>query len=111
MKNEQWPTFTHTQPNRMEAPDKVLRRSSRRSKWCITISSIVIAAVLLAIIVPVAVIFSQKRQPRDFVTTVLVPLYIYPDPGAWEPLFDACVEFFDSAPKTNSNLVFKHILL
>jgi hypothetical protein len=92
VKNPSCPTLVQHQPSRMEAPAQVLRRSSKRSKFCITISVAVVVAVLVAIVVPVAVTLSQRRQPRDLSTTVLVPLYLYPDPGAWEPLFDACVQ-------------------
>jgi hypothetical protein len=73
----------------MEAPDRILRRSSRRSTCRITIAVAAVAAIVVAVAVAVAVTFTEKKQPRDPATTILVPLYIYPDPGSWDPLFEA----------------------
>lgn len=73
----------------MEAPDRVLRRSSRRSRWCITVAVSMVVVAVLVVVITVAVVFSTRRHPRDVATNVLVPLYIYPDPGAWDPLFNA----------------------
>jgi hypothetical protein len=101
VKKSSCPTLVQHQSSRMEAPAQVLRRSSKRSRFCITISVAVVVAVLVAIVVPVAVTLSQRRQPRDLSTTILVPLYLYPDPGAWEPLFDACVQSPSMHPKTD----------
>lgn len=73
----------------MEAPDRILRRSSRRSKWCITIVVAVVLTIVVAIVVGVAVSLSEKKERRNLAATILLPLYIYPDPEAWDPLFDA----------------------
>jgi hypothetical protein len=43
---------------------------------------------VIVIVVPIAVMFGRKKSstPKG---TVLVPLYVYPSPGAWDPLFTA----------------------
>jgi hypothetical protein len=48
-----------------------------------------LAIILLAIVVPLTVMFSKKKKSAPPKSTVLVPLYVYPAPGAWEPLFTA----------------------
>ena len=48
-----------------------------------------LAITLLAIIVPTAVMFSKKKKTAPPKSSILVPLYVYPAPGAWEPLFTA----------------------
>ena len=43
---------------------------------------------------PLAMFFKRKSKstPRPSPTsTILLPLYVYPSPGAWAPLFDASV--------------------
>ena len=66
-------------------------RRSCKSKICgvpLWILSIVLLVVVTAIVVPIAVMFGRKKNntPRS---DVLVPLYVYPSPGAWDPLFEA----------------------
>ena len=51
----------------------------------------IIIAVILAIIIPVAVVFSRRKHSKGLASTVLVPLYIYPDTGAWDPLYEVLV--------------------
>jgi hypothetical protein len=46
------------------------------------------AVVVIVLVVPLAVMFGRKRAPPP-PSNVLVPLYIYPDPGAWDPLYTA----------------------
>lgn len=43
---------------------------------------------ILALVLPLAIMFGRKNR-KSPPSTVLVPLYIYPDPGAWDPLFTA----------------------
>lgn len=50
--------------------------------------SIVFAITILAIIIPLAVMFRKKKATPPK-ANVLVPLYVYPSPGAWDPLFTA----------------------
>jgi hypothetical protein len=47
-----------------------------------------LGVAVIVIVVPIAVMFGRKKPstPRG---TVLVPLYVYPSPGAWDPLFTA----------------------
>lgn len=82
------PSLLHRSTS-MEAPDRVLRRSSRRSRCCITVAVSMAVVAVLVIVIAVAVVFTQRRHPRDLATTILVPLYMYPNPGVWDPLFEA----------------------
>jgi Spherulation-specific family 4 len=75
----------------MERPDRILRRSKRRSKCCITGVVAVLTVVVVAVVVAAAVTMTRKNHARDLDTTLLVPLYIYPDPGSWDPLFESSV--------------------
>ena len=65
---------------------RVLRRKSKRF-WYFSLA--IVLLLILAVIIPVAFVFSQRRHPKGLKSTVLVPLYIYPVPGAWEPLHEA----------------------
>jgi hypothetical protein len=49
---------------------------------------LLLSVAVLALVVPLAVMFGKKKSntPRS---DVLVPLYVYPNPGAWDPLFTA----------------------
>jgi len=49
---------------------------------------ILLAVAVVAIVVPLAVMFGKKKGSPPH-ATVLVPLYVYPSPGAWDPLFTA----------------------
>jgi hypothetical protein len=46
------------------------------------------AVVVIVIVVPLAVMFGKKRGPPPR-SSALIPLYVYPDPGAWDPFFAA----------------------
>ncbi|KAF2667968.1 hypothetical protein BT63DRAFT_375237 [Microthyrium microscopicum] len=63
----------------------------RRKKAKLTaIIGCAILVVLLAIIIPVAVYFHNKRPDGNGLpSSLLFPLYIYPTAGAWDPLFTA----------------------
>ena len=56
----------------------------------ITIISIIAALAVIAIVVPITVVFVRKRNMK-LDPFVLVPLYIYPNLGAWDPLYEAYV--------------------
>jgi hypothetical protein len=45
-----------------------------------------LAITALAVVVPLTVMFSKKK-PVPPKSTILVPLYVYPVPGAWDLLF------------------------
>jgi hypothetical protein len=47
------------------------------------------AITVLAIVVPVTIMFSKKKKSAPPKSNILIPLYVYPAPGAWEPLFIA----------------------
>ncbi|PVH67326.1 hypothetical protein DL98DRAFT_600663, partial [Cadophora sp. DSE1049] len=62
---------------------------SRKRYWCIALLAAGILAVILAIVVPLAVIL-PKRGRGGHKSTILLPLYIYPETNAtWAPLFNA----------------------
>ena len=46
--------------------------------------------VILAITIPLAAFFIKRQQHRTMAprSNLLVPLYVYPAPGAWSPLHD-----------------------
>ena len=47
-------------------------------------------AIVIAVVVPLAVILPKKSKGND--TTVMLPLYIYPKENAtWAPLYEAWV--------------------
>lgn len=48
-----------------------------------------LAITVLAIAVPAAAMFSKRKKTTPPKSSILVPLYVYPAPGAWEPLFTA----------------------
>jgi hypothetical protein len=64
------------------------RKRTSRLK-CISIILAVVLAVVIAIVVPLAVLFSKRSGSQGQKATFLIPLYIFPAPKAWDPLFDA----------------------
>lgn len=52
-------------------------------------------AVILAIAIPLGIILPQKLI-KPLPVNVLIPFYMYPAPGAWEPLYDAIVKHIDT---------------
>ncbi|KAE8441933.1 hypothetical protein EG329_004141 [Mollisiaceae sp. DMI_Dod_QoI] len=54
----------------------------------------------MALVIPLAIMLGKKRHNRGQ-STVLVPLYIYPSPGAWNPLFSAVTQH----PKLNFTII------
>ncbi|KAH8802482.1 Spherulation-specific family 4-domain-containing protein [Xylogone sp. PMI_703] len=57
---------------------------------------IVLLIIVIAIVVPLAVMFGKKDKMQPH-SDVLVPLYVYPSPGAWDPLYTAASTY----PKVN----------
>jgi hypothetical protein len=63
-------------------------KNPKRIKY-ISIISVVIFLAILALIISLAVILPKRTKlPKGLASTVLVPLYIYPLDGAWEPLYE-----------------------
>jgi hypothetical protein len=48
-----------------------------------------LAVTIIAIVVPVGVMFGKKKKASPPKSTILVPLYVYPAPGAWDPMLTA----------------------
>jgi len=75
----------HATPYSANNKDRMVTRVKR-----ITIISIIAALAVIAIVVPITVVFVRKRNMK-LDPFVLVPLYIYPNLGAWDPLYEAYV--------------------
>lgn len=73
----------------MESPQQLLGRAQLRRKRC-TVGGALLALVVLVltIVVPCVVLLRDRVAPVQPVS-VLLPLYIYPTDGAWDPLFTA----------------------
>jgi hypothetical protein len=64
------------------------QKRSRTLRWII--AGIVILAVIVAVVVPVGIIVSKKKPAvKGIASTIIVPLYIYPNATAWDPLYKA----------------------
>jgi flagellar basal body-associated protein FliL len=73
----------------MEAPARILHRhKTKRSRRSLFIIAIIVIVVILAIVIPLAVVLPRKNRSHGETSTVIVPLYIYPDVGAWDPLYE-----------------------
>lgn len=72
----------------MEAPHVALQRKTKRSRWRFSIICIIAIMVLIAIIVPVVSVFARRGRSNSLSSTVLLPLYIYPKPAAWDQLYE-----------------------
>jgi hypothetical protein len=73
----------------MEAPLRTLRRKQSKRSKCLTIAGVILFLVILAIVIPLAVILPRKKQSKGLKSTAIIPLYIYPEAGAWDPLYEA----------------------
>jgi flagellar basal body-associated protein FliL len=74
----------------MEAPRHAKHRETRRSRRNWWILAIVALVVLIVVIVPTAVVLTDKKhQSNGLRSSVLLPLYVYPLAGAWQPLYNA----------------------
>lgn len=69
-------------------PEKQLSRrgflKSRRNRIILAVFAVV--AILAVVIPPAVVVTLRKQNSMGPKSKVLVPLYVYPAPGAWEPL-------------------------
>nr|OQO24450.1 hypothetical protein B0A51_10169 [Rachicladosporium sp. CCFEE 5018] len=73
----------------MEAPRRNLNRQRQRSRKTWVIVAAVLLVVILAVVIPVAVVISRRHHSTGLPSEILLPLYIYPLAGAWEPLYNA----------------------
>jgi hypothetical protein len=63
------------------------KRPSRWSRKCRLITAAVVLVVILAVVIPLAVLLPKKHM---FNTSVLLSLYIYPqNDSSWAPLYQA----------------------
>jgi hypothetical protein len=76
------PTFHHMKALPPRANRHIKVPASRRTLIWTTLT----AVAILALVVPLAVMFGRKHKAPPKVS-VLVPLYVYPFPGAWDPLY------------------------
>jgi flagellar basal body-associated protein FliL len=63
--------------------------SSKRSSIRRYLLWVLLAILILAIVIPVAVMFGKKKKAAPPKSTILVPLYVYPAPGAWDAVLTA----------------------
>lgn len=62
------------------------RRPTRRV-WLFV--SALVGVLALAIIVPLAIVLPRRARNMAPKSSVIVPLYVYPALGAWDPLHEA----------------------
>jgi hypothetical protein len=64
-----------------------LKKPAAKRSWLLAIA---ITIIVVAIVVPLAVILPKRKHHNGETTTVIVPLYIYPNvTTAWDPLYNA----------------------
>lgn len=79
----------------MESPKSQKRQRTASQKCCLySIIALVLLVVVLAIAIPVAVLLPKKTDVVEYTgpgvsTSIIVPLYVYPGNGAWDPLYKA----------------------
>lgn len=76
----------------MQGIDQIVASRKKTKRLRLVIAAIVVLAVIVAIVVPIGIILSKKKAKAPalvFGSTVIVPLYIYPDANAWDPLYKA----------------------
>lgn len=80
----------------MEASSKMRNRQRTASQKCClySIIALVLILIILVIAIPVAVLLPKKNHVVEYTgpgvsTSVIVPLYIYPGDGSWDPLYEA----------------------
>ena len=74
------------------------KRGCLRSRKSRIIVSIVIFLVICAVIIPSVVVTElHKKNSMGPKSKIIVPLYVYPAPGAWNPLEDVYVSIFIAA--------------
>ena len=77
-------TYYHMRESNSTKADRNSKRTCTRKRlW------VLLAIVVLAIVIPVAVMFGKKKKAAPPKSTILVPLYVYPAPGAWDPVLTA----------------------
>ncbi|QDS69384.1 hypothetical protein FKW77_004551 [Venturia effusa] len=84
----------------MDAPSKILKRQRTASQKCClySIIALVLIVIVLVIAIPLAVLLPKKKHVVRYdgpgeSTSVIVPLYIYPGDGAWDPLYEAVEKY------------------
>ena len=63
-------------------------KQGRSRRFKIILAAVVIV-VLLLIIIPLAVVLPKRKKSTHPICSILLPLYIYPADGAWDPIFQA----------------------
>ena len=62
------------------------RRPTRRG-WLLIAAALTI--LILIVVIPLAVVLPRRARDMGPKSSVIVPLYVYPSPGAWDPLHQA----------------------
>lgn len=62
----------------------------RRPRWLYILLGLLLLIIIIVIVVPLAVILPRKHHHHGTKSTILLPLYIYPETSTtWSPLYDA----------------------
>ena len=89
------PLHSHSKPpttdHHMKVTSQHTKRKSTASGQRRYLFWALFAITVLSIVVPAAVMVSKRKKSTPPKASVLVPLYVYPSPGTWEPLFTASV--------------------
>ncbi|KAF2660965.1 hypothetical protein K491DRAFT_750755 [Lophiostoma macrostomum CBS 122681] len=74
------------------SPDRSLKTSSSDHAFALAVT--LTLSLLIAIGVPLAAVLPPKYV-QALPVSILVPLYIYPDPGSWDWLYNSAVKYPD----------------
>ena len=78
------PTKHHTRESNSSKADQRFKPCIRKQLlW------VLLTILVFAIVIPVSIMFGKKSKAAPPKSTILVPLYVYPAQGAWDPLFTA----------------------
>jgi hypothetical protein len=74
----------------------IARRQKVKRLRLVVCACAVLLIIVLAIAIPLALKGGRRSSPvPGLQSDILVPLYIYPVPGAWDPLFSAYVTNYE----------------
>ncbi|KAL4937057.1 Spherulation-specific family 4 [Aspergillus oleicola] len=87
----------------MELKKHVRERRFLRSRRSRLIAAILVFVAILAAVLPPAIVVSLRNKDNNMgpKAKVFVPLYVYPSPGAWDPL----VNVISAHPEVNFTVV------
>jgi hypothetical protein len=72
----------------MEASDDIYSRANRSKRFKWLGIGVIAAIIIIIIVVPIVVLVPRAANSKLHQSNVILPLYIYPLPGAWDPLYE-----------------------